>query len=62
MKEAGRAHPFDPRHDAFHELNTTAMLLREIVQPLGLSAGLPCSEMRLMQMLHALVGNINDAV
>ena len=32
MKEAGRAHPFDPRHDAFHELNTTAMLLREIVQ------------------------------
>jgi hypothetical protein len=21
--EGGRAHPFDPRHDVFHELNTT---------------------------------------
>ncbi len=30
-----RSHPFenfDPRHDAFHELYTTTMLLREIVQ------------------------------
>ena len=62
MKEAGRAHPFDPRHDAFHELNTTAMLLREIVQLVRNNAGLPCSEIRLLQMLHALVGNINDAV
>ena len=44
--EGGRAHPFDPRHDAFHELNTTAMLLREIVQPLGL-----CATMRACHVL-----------
>ena len=60
MKEDGLIRLIPAR--CIPELNTTAMLLREIVQPLGLCAGLPCSEMRLLQMLHALVGNINDAV
>ena len=32
LRPTTRAHPFDPRHDALHEL------LREIVQPLGLRA------------------------
>jgi hypothetical protein len=32
LRSTTRDHPFDPRHDALHEL------LREIVQPLGLSA------------------------
>ena len=29
--EGGRTHPLDPRHDPFHELNTTVMLLWEKV-------------------------------
>ena len=32
LRPTTRVHPFDPRHDALHEL------LREIVQPLGLRA------------------------
>ena len=45
--EGGRAHPFDPWHDAFHKLNATATLLSETVQPLGL-----CATMRARDVLR----------
>ena len=62
--EGGRAHPFDAgtmhsrieyhRHATQGDSATVGLVCND--------AGLPCSEGRLLQMLHALVGNINDAV